>query len=44
MDALIAAGKPYQVKLFPMRKQGFIDMPALRERYNALLAFWQTFL
>jgi dipeptidyl aminopeptidase/acylaminoacyl peptidase len=41
MNALIAAGKPYQVVLFPMRKHGFVDLPALIERYNAMLAFWQ---
>jgi dipeptidyl-peptidase-4 len=42
MNALIAAGKPYQVELFPMRKHGFVDLPALVERYNAMLAFWQA--
>jgi dipeptidyl-peptidase-4 len=41
MNALIAAGKPYQVELFPMRKHGFVDTPALLQRYNAMLAFWQ---
>jgi dipeptidyl-peptidase-4 len=41
MNALIAAGKPYEVTLFPMRKHGFVDLPALVERYNAMLAFWQ---
>ena len=44
MNALIAAGKPYQVELFPMRKHGFVDNPALLQRYNAMLAFWQTYL
>ena len=41
MDALIAAGKPYQVELFPMRKHGFVDEPALIQRYSAMLAFWE---
>ena len=41
MNALIAAGKPYQVELFPMRKHGFVDAPALLQRYNAMLAFWE---
>jgi dipeptidyl-peptidase 4 len=41
MNALIAAGKPYQVELFPMRKHGFVDVPALIQRYNAMVAFWQ---
>jgi dipeptidyl-peptidase-4 len=40
MNALIAAGKPYEVTLFPMRKHGFVDLPALIERYNAMLMFW----
>ena len=42
MNALINAGKPYQVELFPMRKHGFLDIPALVQRYNAMLAFWQN--
>jgi dipeptidyl-peptidase 4 len=41
MNALIAAAKPYQVDLFPMRKHGFVDIPALLQRYNAMLAFWE---
>jgi hypothetical protein len=41
MNALIAAGKPYQVELFPMRKHGFVDIPALLQRYDAMLAFWE---
>jgi hypothetical protein len=24
-----------------MRKHGFVDLPALIERYNAMLAFWE---
>ena len=40
MNALIAAGKPYQVELFPMRKHGFLDAPALLQRYNAMITFW----
>ncbi len=44
MNALIAAGKPYEVELFPMRKHGFLDVPALVQRYNAMLAFWETHL
>jgi dipeptidyl aminopeptidase/acylaminoacyl peptidase len=41
MNALITAGKPYQLVLVPMRKHGFVDPPALIERYNAMLAFWE---
>jgi dipeptidyl-peptidase 4 len=41
INALIAAGKPYQVELFPMRKHGFVDAPAIIERYNAMVDFWE---
>jgi hypothetical protein len=41
MNALITAGKPYQVDLFPMRKHGFVDIPALLQRYSVMLAFWE---
>ena len=44
MNALIAAGKPYEVELFPMRKHGFVDVPALVQRYNPMLGFWETHL
>ncbi len=41
MDALIKAGKPYQVMLYPMRKHGFIDRPARIHRDQAMLDFWK---
>jgi dipeptidyl aminopeptidase/acylaminoacyl peptidase len=40
-NALIAAGKPYLVVIFPMRKHGFVDIPAFTAGYKAMLAFWQ---
>lgn len=40
INALIEAGKPYQVSLYPMRKHGFVDRPAILARYNAMVAFW----
>ena len=42
MDALIAAGNTYEVELSPMPKHGFIAIPALVQRYTAMLAFWET--
>lgn len=41
MDALIKAGKPYQVMLYPMRKHGFTDTPAKVHRDKAMLDFWK---
>ena len=41
MDALIKAGKPYQVMLYPMRKHGFADRPARLHRDRAILDFWK---
>jgi dipeptidyl-peptidase-4 len=41
MNALIAAGKPYQVVVYPMRKHGFIDTPAKIHRDKAMISFWK---
>ena len=41
MDALIKAGKPYQVVIYPMRKHGFIDRPARIHRDLAMIDFWK---
>lgn len=41
IDALIKAGKPYQVMLYPMRKHGFVDTPAKVHRDKAMLDFWK---
>ena len=41
IDALIKAGKPYQVMIYPMRKHGFLDTPAKVHRDKAMLDFWK---
>lgn len=41
MDALIKAGKPYQVMIYPMRKHGFTDTPAKVHRDKAMIDFWK---
>ncbi len=44
MDALIKAGKPYEVTIYPMRKHGFTDLPAKNHRDHAMLDFWKRSL
>jgi dipeptidyl-peptidase-4 len=44
MEALIAAGKPYESQIYPMRKHGFIDAPAEIHRDKAMLDFWKRAL
>jgi dipeptidyl-peptidase 4 len=44
MDALIAAGKPFEVMVYPMRKHGFTDKPAQIHRANTMLEFWERWL
>ncbi len=44
MEALIAAGKPYESQIYPMRKHGFIDVPAEIHRDKAMLDFWKRSL
>jgi dipeptidyl-peptidase-4 len=41
IDALIAAGKPYQALIYPMRKHGIEDEPAQRHLFESMLAFWK---
>ncbi len=41
MDALIKAGKPYQVMIYPMRKHGFIDRPARIHRDHVMIDVWK---
>jgi len=40
-DALIEAGKPFDMMVYPMRKHGIEDRPARRHLFNAMLEFWQ---
>ena len=43
-DALISAGKPYDVTVYPMRKHGFTDVPAQIHRDRAMVNFWRRAL
>ncbi len=43
-DALIAAGKPFDVMVYPMRKHGFVDRAAIRHRAQKMLEFWKLYL
>ncbi len=43
-DALIAAGKPFDIMVYPMRKHGFVDKPAIRHRAAKMLEFWKLYL
>ncbi len=43
-DALIAAGKPFDIMVYPMRKHGFVDKPAIRHRAEKMLEFWKLYL
>jgi len=40
-DALVAAGKPFEMKVYPMRKHGIDDQPATIHLYRAMLDFWK---
>jgi dipeptidyl-peptidase-4 len=44
MNALIEAGKPFEVKIYPMRKHGFEDAPAKIHRDNTFQEFWRRAL
>ena len=41
IDALIAARKPYQSLVYPMRKHGIEDDAAQQHLFEAMLAFWK---
>ena len=42
MDALIEAGGPYEVAVYPMRKHGFEDTPAEIHLYKRMEEFWKN--
>jgi dipeptidyl-peptidase-4 len=44
MDALIAAGKPFDLMTYPMRKHGFADKPAQIHRANKMIEFWSEWV
>jgi dipeptidyl-peptidase 4 len=43
-DALIAAGKPFDLMVYPMQKHGFTSKAALRHRAEKMLEFWKIYL
>ncbi len=43
-DALIAAGKPFDVMVYPMQKHGFTSNAAIRHRAEKMLEFWKLYL
>ncbi len=44
LDALIAAGKPAEVMVYPMRKHGIDDLPATVHLYKKMIDFWKRAL
>lgn len=40
-DALVKAGKRFEMKVCPMRKHGIDDQPATVHLYRAMLDFWK---
>ncbi len=44
LDALIAAGKPVEAMIYPMRKHGIDDPAATVHIYKAMLEFWKRAL
>ncbi len=43
-DALIAAGKPFDIMVYPMQKHTFTDKAAIRHRAHKMLEFWKLAL
>ncbi len=41
VDALIAAGKQFDMMIYPMRKHGISDLPATIHLRKAMVAFWK---
>jgi len=44
MDALISAGKPFDVMTYPMRKHGFADKASQIHRANKMIEFWDRWV
>jgi dipeptidyl-peptidase 4 len=44
VNALVAAGKPFEVMVYPMRKHGITDEPAQKHVYRTMLEFWKRSL
>ena len=43
-DALIAAGKPFDIMVYPMQKHSFSSRAAMRHRAQKMLEFWKLHL
>jgi dipeptidyl-peptidase 4 len=43
-DALIAAGKAFDIMVYPMQKHTFTDKAAIRHRAEKMLEFWKLYL
>ncbi|HTR04511.1 MAG TPA: S9 family peptidase [Thermoanaerobaculia bacterium] len=43
-NALIEAGKPFDLMVYPMQKHGFTSKAAIRHRAEKMLEFWKTYL
>jgi len=41
VDALLEAGKTFDLMIYPMRKHGIADRPAKRDLYKRMLEFWK---
>jgi dipeptidyl-peptidase-4 len=41
VDALVAAGKPVDMMIYPMRKHDIADRAARRHLYEKMLEFWR---
>jgi dipeptidyl-peptidase-4 len=44
IDALVAAGKPFDMMLYPMRKHGVDDRAARRHLMETMVEFWERWL
>jgi dipeptidyl-peptidase 4 len=42
IDALVAAGKKFEMMSYPMRKHGIEDLPATLHLYRLMLDFWKA--
>ena len=44
VDELVAAGKPFDLMMYPMRKHGISDRAARMHLYAKMLEFWKLYL
>jgi dipeptidyl-peptidase-4 len=44
VDELVAAGKPFDLMIYPMRKHTIEDRPARIHLFNKMLEFWKLYL